>query len=230
MCVCYQLNLSMKEIAKTFKAEPPKAVWDPKDKIRPSNQVQVVLVDPPTGERIIQLMTWGMPFFDFQKKKLIRNHLFNAKSETITEKKTFKGPFQNGRILVPVFPAFIEWKDIGEKKKQPWQIGLKSEESFAFAGIWGKWNMNIEDDKTIEKKLKINPKYVPRKEEIEYYSVITTSPNDLMAKIHDRMPVILEPKNYDAWVDPNIPDAGILLPLLKPYPADKMQAKLAKKD
>ncbi len=224
MCVCYQLNLPIKNIAKAFKAKPPKVTWNPLDKIRPSNLVPVVMVNPPTGERVIKLMTWGMPFYDFQKKKLVKHHLFNARSETITEKKTFKSHFQKDRILVPVFPAFVEWQDTGEKRKKPYVIGLKSNEPFAFAGIWGKWNMTIEDDETIEKKLKANPKYVPKKEEIEYYSVITTTPNEVVAPIHNRMPCILDSRNYDAWLDPKI-DPEILRPLLKPFPAEKMQAK-----
>jgi putative SOS response-associated peptidase YedK len=143
----------------------------------------------------------------------------------ITEKKTFKGHFQKDRILVPAYPAFIEWKDTGAKKKQPYQIGLKSGEPFAFAGIWGKWTLTVEDDKTIEEKTKVNPKYVPEKKEFELYTIITTTPNSLVSKIHDRMPVILDPKNYDAWLDPKIEDPGILRALLKPFPAEKMQSK-----
>jgi len=226
MCVCYQLELPFKNIAKTFKAKPPKVTWHPIDRIRPSHIVPVVMVDSASGERVLKLMTWGMPFFDFEKKKLVKHHLFNARSETITEKKTFKSHFVKDRILVPVYPAFIEWKDIGEKKKQPWQIGLKSEEPFAFAGIWGKWNMTIEDDKTIENKLKTNPKYEPKKEEIDYYSVITTTPNEVVASIHNRMPCIMDPRNYDAWLDPKIENTSILKSLLQPFPAEKMRSKL----
>ncbi len=232
MCVSYQLNLPIKDIAKTFKAKPPKKIlWDPSklERIRPSHLVPIIMVDPATGERVIKEMIWGMPFFDFLKKKLVRHHLFNAKAETITEKKTFKTNFQKNRILVPINPAFIEWKDVGGKKKQPYLIGLKPKAPFAFAGIWGKWNLTVEDDKTLEAKFNVNPKYDPPKKDFEFYTVITTTPNELMADIHNRMPVILDPKNYDAWLDPNIPDAGILKGLLKPYPAAKMQAKAAEK-
>jgi putative SOS response-associated peptidase YedK len=227
MCVCYQLELPFKDIAKTFKTKAPKMrmTWDPKERIRPSNLVPVVTVDPETGERVLTLMTWGMPLFNFEKKKMVKHQVFNARAETITEKKTFKGHFQKDRILVPAYPAFIEWKDTGAKKKQPYQIGLKSGEPFAFAGIWGKWTLTVEDDKTIEEKTKVNPKYVPEKREFELYTIITTTPNSLVSKIHDRMPVILDPKNYDAWLDPKIEDAGILRALLKPFPAEKMEAK-----
>ncbi len=253
MCVSYQLNLPFKDIAKTFKAKPLKILWDPskQDRIRPSHVVPIIMVDPTTGERVIKTMIWGMPYFDFIKKKLIRHHLFNAKAETITEKKTFKTNFQKNRILVPVNPAFIEWKDVGGKKKQPYLIGLKPKTPFAFAGIWGKWNLTIEDDKTLEAKFKVNPKYDPPKKDFEFYTVITTTPNELVGEIHNRMPVILEPKNYDAWLadyskesaqpkqasrleastqaGPKEPDLSFLKSLLKPYPAAKMQAKAVAK-
>ncbi len=226
MCVCYQLNLPFKDIAKAFKAKPLKILWDPKEKIYPGYEAPVVIADPVTGERLLRLMTWGMPFYDFQKKKLFKNHLHNAKAETITEKKTFRGPFQKSRVLVPVFPSFLEPKHIGAKYTQQWAFSLKSKKPFAFAGIWGKWNLNIEDDKTLDKKFKVNPSYVPKKMEFELFSFITTAPNSLVEESHDRMPVILDERNYDAWLDPKIEDTTILKSLLKPFPAEKMKAKL----
>ena len=226
MCVNYQLNLPFKDIAKTFKAKPPKVKWEPMESIFPAYEVPVVMVDPPTGERVLRVMTWGMPFYDFVKQKQVKFKLFNAKSETITEKKTFKSHFVKDRILVPVYPGFIEPKDVGQKYKQKWTIGMKSGEPFAMAGIWGKWTLTVEDEKTLDKKFKINPNYVPKKKEFDLYSVITTTPNELVGEIHDRMPVILDPKNYDAWLDPQIDNTSILKSLLKPFPSEKMKAKL----
>jgi len=216
----------MKDIAKAFKAKPLKILWDPKEKMYPGYEAPVVMLDPANGERVLKLMTWGMPFYDFIKKKMHNHHLFNAKSETITEKKTFKTHFQKDRVLVPVSPAFLEPKHIGAKYAQQWAIGLKPKKPFAFAGIWGKWTLTIEDQKTLDKKFAANPNYEPKKKEFDLYSVITTTPNPLVAKIHDRMPVILDPKNYDAWLDLKIDNTSILKSLLKSFPAEKMQAKL----
>ena len=232
MCVSYQQTFDFMKIAKFFKAKPPKAKsWDPSklERIRPSHLVPVIALDPKTGDRIIRMMNWGLPRFDVESGKYQRFHLFNARDENVNKYRMFKSHFQKDRVLVPVYPAFLEWKDTGAKKKQMYQIGMKGWKPFAFAGFWGTYNLNTETDKQIADKKMVNPKYEPTKKEFECFTFITTTPNEVVKPIHpNRMPVILDPKNYDAWLDPNIPDAGILVPLLKPYPADKMKAKPVK--
>lgn len=232
MCVCYQLNLPIKDIAKTFKAKPPKGTsWDPSklERIRPSHLVPVIALDPKTGDRIIQMMNWGLPRFDIGTGKYQRFHVFNARDENVTKYRMFKSNYQKNRILVPA-TRFIEWKDTGEKHKPPYLIGMKPWKPFAFAGFWGTYKLNTETDKQIAEKKMVNPKYEPTKKEFECFTFITTTPNEVVKPIHpNRMPVILDPKNYDAWLDPEIPDAGILRGLLKPYPANKMQAKAVEK-
>jgi putative SOS response-associated peptidase YedK len=227
MCVSYQLNLPFKDIAKTFKAKPPKLMWDPSkyERIRPSHLVPVITLDTKTGDRVIRMMNWGLPRFDIQTGKYQRFHVFNARDENVTKYRMFKSNYEKNRILVPA-SRFIEWKDVGGKKKQPYLIGMKPWKPFAFAGFWGTYKLNTETDKQISEKKTVNPKYEPTKKEFECFTFITTTPNEVVKPIHpDRMPVILEAKNYEAWLDPNIPDPGILVPLLKPYPAAKMQAK-----
>jgi putative SOS response-associated peptidase YedK len=227
MCVNYQCEFNFMKLAKFFKAKPPKAKsWIPKvEGIWPGYEAPVILVDPVTSERTIALMIFGMPLFDIKKKKMVKHHLFNAKSETITEKKTFQSHFRNHRILVPAYPGFNEPEYKGEEKVGEWLFGLKSEEPFALAGIWGTWNLNVENDTTIKKKQALNPNYDPPKEEKNYYSIITINPNKLVGKVHDRMPVLLDEKNWDAWLDPKLTDEGIAKSLLVSFPADKMQAK-----
>jgi len=221
MCVCYQLDLPFKALAKTFKAKYS-GDWTPKGSVRPGNDVPVVLVDPSTRERVIKLMTWGMPLFNFEKQHLEKFKLFNAKLETVSEKKTFKPHFLARRILVPVSPGFNEWQDVGEKIKKPYQIGLKTGEPFAFAGFWGKWNLPTDTEKAIAKKKEKDPDYDPPKKEYELFTFLTQEPNELMAKIHTRMPVILDPKLYDAWLDPDLKDPKILKTLIKPLEASHM--------
>jgi putative SOS response-associated peptidase YedK len=234
MCVSYQLNLPFKDIAKTFKAKPPKAKsWDPSklERIRPSHLVPVIALDPETGERVIRMMNWGLPRFDPLKKKYYRFHVFNARDENVLKYRMFKSNFQKNRCLVPVNPAFIEWQQTGSKavKKPMFLIGMKPWKSFAFAGFWGTYTLNTETDKQIDDKRKMNPKYESPRKEYDCFTFITTTPNSVVKPIHpDRMPVILDPKNYDAWLDPKI-ESDVLIPLLKPFSAEKMQAKAVEK-
>ncbi len=99
---------------------------------------------------------------------------------------------------------FYEWKKIDGKTKQPHAISLQNGALFAFAGLWDRWK----DRETGQ--------------ELETYTIITTDPNDLMEKIHDRMPVILAPRNYERWLAPADP-ARLPVDLLKPYPAEEMK-------
>lgn len=225
MCASYQLLLPGADIAKVFKAKIRKPLkWEPTEKCFKGFEMPVILVDPETKERVVQVMTWGMPLYDWKKERMDKNALFNAKSETITEKKTFKGPFLKGRILIPA-TNFYEYQDVGQKYKKPWAIGLKTKKPFAIAGIWGSWNLNAEDDKTLKKKWEKNPDYQPPKKDFQLFSLITISPNSFMKPIHDRMPVILDPRNYDAWLDPEMTNTSALKSMLKQFPVAQMGGK-----
>jgi putative SOS response-associated peptidase YedK len=100
--------------------------------------------------------------------------------------------------------AFFEWQRFDPKSKRPFAIGLKSGDPYAFAGLWESWR----------------PKDGPP---LETFTILTTSGNELMRPIHDRMPVILEPRDYDRWLDAGDP-ARPPVYLLRPYPAEKMLA------
>lgn len=150
----------------------------------------------------INLFRWGLiPFW--AKDVAIGNKLINARSETITEKASFKNAFKRKRCLVPA-DAFYEWKTIdGKKGKIPYRIFLPGQAVFSMAGIWEQWKN-------------------PEGESVNSFTIITTSPNELMAEIHNRMPVIL-PKNMEqTWL--NSTDEQALLSLLKPFPAAEMDA------
>jgi putative SOS response-associated peptidase YedK len=104
-----------------------------------------------------------------------------------------------------VADGFYEWKRGADAKtKQPYYIRLKKDRPFAFAGLTERWSRNGET--------------------IESCALITTDPNELMAEIHDRMPAILPPDDYDLWLDPEFEGKEELLSLLRPYPADEMTA------
>ena len=232
MCASYQLLLPSADIAKIFKAKAPKKIlWDPSksERVKISNLVPVIALNPETGDREIRMMNWALPRFDIRTKKYLRFQVFNARDENVNKYSMFKSHFQKDRILVPASPAFIEWKDEGRKPNPMYQIGLKGWKPFAFAGFWGTYNINTEGEKEIAKKREKNPGYQPPKKEVDCFTFVTTTPNSVVEPIHHtRMPVILDPKNYDAWLDPNMEPDG-LVSLLKPYPAEKMQARPAPK-
>lgn len=142
---------------------------------------------------------WGL-IPSWAKDKSIGYNLINAKSETITEKPSYKNAFRSRRCLVPA-DSFFEWKK--DRDKDPYRILMKDEKPFAMAGIWDHWTN-------------------PDGEGIHSFSILTTSPNELVSGIHDRMPVILGQADEKRWLSP-LSDSE-LLNLLKPYPPEKMKA------
>jgi putative SOS response-associated peptidase YedK len=128
--------------------------------------------------------------------------MINARAETVAEKPAYRAAFKRRRCLIAA-DGFYEWKP-GTPKKQPFYIRLKGGEPFAFAGLWEHWEQEGK--------------------KIESCTIIVTDANKLMAPIHDRMPVILAPQEYDRWLDPALQDPAAILPLLRPYPAGDMEA------
>jgi putative SOS response-associated peptidase YedK len=148
------------------------------------------------------MLRWGL-IPSWAKDPAIGMKLINARAETVAEKPSFRKSFKQRRCLV-LADGFYEWQKEG-RVKQPYYIRLKSERPFAFAGLWDHWA--DADEKTIES-----------------CALLTTEPNELMAPIHHRMPVILNPDAYDDWLDPDQQDVARLVTLLGPYPAGEMVA------
>lgn len=132
--------------------------------------------------------------------------LGNARDDKIAQSKIYGASFRQRRCIVPV-SGYYEFKKTGDKKtdpKVPYVFYVKGQPMFGIAGIWDIW------------------KDPSNGELLECFAIITTEPNELAAQIHNRMPVILEPQNYEQWLDPSEPDLGELQKLLKPYPVEKM--------
>jgi len=149
----------------------------------------------------LQLYKWGL-IPAWAKDALIGNKLINARAESLSEKPSFKLALEHRRCLIPA-NGFFEWKKDGAAKL-PFRICFPDDRLFAFAGLWDTW-------KDTEERL------------IHSFTIITTSPNALMQPIHDRMPVILEPKSEKEWMDPGI-QTEEAISLLKPYPEGELQA------
>jgi len=181
---------------------PSRDLFTPRYNIAPSQNCPVVTVNE--DKRVLIMMRWGLvPFWAKDVKS--GYNLINAKAETLKEKASFRTPFKKKRCLV-LADGFYEWTH-SEKKgaKQPYRFVLKNREPFAFAGLWDEWNN-------------------PDGEKLLTFTIITTSANELMGPIHDRMPVILHEKDEGMWLDPQLSDTDKLSTLLNPYPSDEMEA------
>ena len=150
---------------------------EPMYNIAPSFQVPVITRNSPNK---VELMKWGrIPYW--AKGPKIGYKMINARSEEVSSKASFREPFKKRRCLVPA-NGFYEWKKLSDKNKQPYYIRYKDNRVFAFAGLYDVW-------KDAEGK------------EIRSFTILTTKPNKVVSEIHDRMPVILEKKDEDVWLN-----------------------------
>jgi putative SOS response-associated peptidase YedK len=154
-------------------------------------------------------MSWGfLPAW----AKDAKTRYVNARSETVSTSKMFRSAFEKRRCLV-LADGVIEWQTIG-KRKLPFLFTLKDDKPFAFAGIWNRTHIPLTPNSS--------PAEGRRERIVETCAILTTEPNELFARIHDRMPVLLQPEAVSPWLDVAITDADALRPWLVPYPADAM--------
>jgi putative SOS response-associated peptidase YedK len=152
--------------------------------------------------RELAMLRWGLvPFW--AKDLKIGYRTINARAETVASKPAFRAAFRQRRCLIPA-DGFYEWKT-QSGGKQPYYIRLKHNHLFAFAGLWEHWKSETG-------------------EIMESCTIIVTNANELVRSIHDRMPVILNPNDYETWLLPSKNSTDYLTALLKPYPAEQMTA------
>jgi putative SOS response-associated peptidase YedK len=196
MCGRFSLTTPWELIKKRFDVTIPANDYRLRYNAAPGQELWVIPEETPNDA---QLFHWGLvPFW--AKDPKIGARLINARAETIAEKPAFRTPFKKHRCLV-LADGFYEWDRKGARRV-PYRVVLKDEKPFALAGICDYWK----DDKG---------------KELRSFSIITTDANQLIAKIHDRMPVILLPKDEKVWLDPGL-DIMRALKMLCPYPADDM--------
>lgn len=201
MCGRFALSLDAADLAAAFPefAFPPGLT--PRFNIAPT---QPILVLPNDGRQQADFFLWGL-IPSWAKEASIGARLINARAETLDEKPAFRTAYRRRRCLI-FADAFFEWQaQPGTKTKVPHLIRLKSGAPFAFAGLWEIWQ-------------------AADGSEIRSAAIITTTPNELVMSIHDRMPVILSPAAYAQWLDPAPRSPATLQNLLAPYPADEMTA------
>jgi putative SOS response-associated peptidase YedK len=199
MCGRFVSSSTPEEIAATFGATEIAASLDPNFNVTPTNDVYVVYDHG--SARTVDAFWWGL-IPRWAKDPSIGNRLINARSETVAEKNAFRSSLRHRRCIVPA-DGFYEWKKLeGQKAKQPYYISRPDGEPFAFAGLWSEWKGDYKGHESV----------------IRSTTIITTTPNEPMSRLHDRMPVILPPTVWDQWLDPQVGEAD-LGRLLVPAPA-----------
>lgn len=173
----------------------------PRYNIAPSQPIPVVR-DARDGRRLEELR-WGL-VPHWADDPSIGNRMINARAETVADKPAYREAFRQRRCLVAA-DGFYEWERIGNGRKQPWFVRLKSDGPFAFAGLWERWR-DPRQGGTLESS-----------------AFLTTEPNELVAPIHDRMPVILVGEAMEAWLDPDTTETS-LHELLEPLEPGAMEA------
>jgi putative SOS response-associated peptidase YedK len=184
------------QIAAYFGTEAPEALLEASYNVAPTDDVYAVLEDGTA--RHLDAFHWGLvPYW--AKDAKIGSRMINARAESLTTSNAFKPAFQRRRCIVPV-TGFYEWqKKSGQKAKQPFFVQHPDGEPYALAGLWEVWKGADKDQ-----------------EPLRSCTIITTTPNEPMAAIHDRMPVILPPEAWDTWLDRDNQDIELLGKLLVP--------------
>ena len=201
MCGRFTLTVNPADLQDTFSNYSFPAKFAPRFNIAPSQPVLAISNDE---KYTADFFVWGLiPMW--AKDPTIGSLLINARVETLAEKPSFRGSYRRKRCLI-LADGFYEWKTFGDRKnKTPYFIHMQDRQPFAMAGLWDSWES-------------------PDGSSIKTCTIITTTPNELMEKIHDRMPVILHSRDYAKWLDtaPQTPES--LQPLIKPFSADAMSA------
>jgi putative SOS response-associated peptidase YedK len=195
MCGRYRLSRRKQLVEEHFGAVSGNDDWNPRYNIAPSQPVVTIRQDAREPVRKLSTLRWGL-IPSWAKDPSIGYKTINARAETVATTASFREPFKSQRCLIPA-DGFYEWQRNG-RAKQPYCFEVNDGKLFAFAGLWDRWKN-------------------PQGNVVESCTILTTTPNSLLADIHDRMPVILVHDDYDLWLDPAFKNAASLSEMLGPY-------------
>lgn len=198
MCGRFTLTSDGAKLAEAFPGIVVPEHMEPRYNIAPTQPVVAVLND---GKNTATFLRWGL-IPHWAKDPKVGHKMINARAESLAVKPSFFESFRKRRCLV-LADGFFEWKK-DAAGKVPIYIRLKTGRPFAFAGLWDTWRA--------------------KGEEIVSCTIITTNSNELVAQIHDRMPVIIAPGGHASWIDPKERKPDDLKPLLVPYTSTDMIA------
>jgi putative SOS response-associated peptidase YedK len=203
MCGRYTLTSPGEVVAEVFELVDVPPVL-PRYNLAPTQEAPVVRVAAPGAPRTLDLLRWGLvPYWASDPG--IGSRMINARAESVADRPAYRESFQRRRCLVPA-DGFYEWKKlpakgkgkVASKNSQPYLIRRQDRRPFAFAGLWSSWRGPGAD------------------RPLETFTILTTDPNDLLRPLHDRMPAILDRRDFAAWLDPANRDAARLRSLLAP--------------
>ena len=199
MCGRYSLTVTPDELYRLFGIDD-KLNLQPRFNVAPTQAAPVVRKTG--GEKNMDMLRWGL-IPSWSKDASIASKLINARGETVAEKPSFRSAYESRRCLVPV-DGFYEWRTEGGKK-QPFRIGFREGKPFAFAGLWESWTVpeGLEDTG----------------DTVETFTIVTTNANPKLVPIHHRMPVIVDPTDYELWLEGGSDEANAVI---KPFSQDDM--------
>lgn len=198
MCGRFSLTVDLGELAGRFEFDGDWDAFERRYNIAPTQDVLTVVGGPRRGG----YMRWGL-IPSWAKDKSMGSRMINARAETVVEKPSFRNALRRRRCLI-LADGFYEWQRVGADRR-PMRIVMLSGEPFAFAGLWETWRD-------------------PQGEVIPSCTIITTTANDILSPIHDRMPVILRRELENFWLDGSVDDPDALTSVLAPYDEEAMEA------
>jgi len=203
MCGRYALSASSADLAKWFHIDET-INFSSRINIAPTDMVPAIR-QRPDGRRQLIGLRWGLiPYWSLDSKSGAR--AINARVESVAQKPAFREPFRKRRCLIPA-SGFYEWKKVG-RVKQPYFVHPRDGGLLAFAGLWDRWQH-------------------AEGEAVESCTILTQDANELVRPLHDRMPVVIAPADYDRWLDPRQEDPAALKPLLAGPPENALAVTAA---
>lgn len=200
MCGRYALLPDRRQIASMFDVAA-EDLDEARYNIAPTQDIPIIRQDSLHNREMVRAR-WGLIPHWAKDPRDLKASMINARAETVAAKPAYRAAFRQRRCLVPAL-GFYEWKKEG-RSKQPYFVCRKDRQLLAFAGLWDRWSGNGDV--------------------IDSCTIITTEANDLVRTIHDRMPVILSPEDFELWLESDVQDLARLQALLMPYPAEELDA------
>ena len=198
MCGRYSLMADVSQLSQRFEFDGDRLSFEATYNIAPTQHVLTVREESDSAGRQASYMRWGL-IPSWTKGLPIGNPMINARAETVAERPAFRAALRLRRCLV-LADGYYEWRRDG-RGRTPFRVALTSGEPFAFAGLWETWRN-------------------PAGQSITSCTILTTTANEILSSIHDRMPVILNREAETLWLDHAVQDVAILASVLVPYPAE----------
>ncbi len=202
MCGRFTQHHDNAALVERFEIEETVVAVEPRYNVAPQQNVPVIVA--PSGERVLDAFRWGL-VPGWAKDPAIGQKMINARSETLTEKPSFRTALVRRRCLIPA-DGFYEWERHADNSRHPVHFRLLAGEPFAFAGLWEEWHDPDRDTP------------------LRTCTIITTAANETVGRVHDRMPVILPRDTETIWLDASVRDTDLLRSFFMPYPDAAMES------